>query len=157
MSQVVYLPPRLDAPSRPRRYLDLAEAYAQVARALLAAGDSKAPAEPLYMLLAHGMELALKAIVARGRCNNEGLILLGHDLPLCLRAAKRAGLELLCESAVEPMIEALAMPHLAQALRYPAYLSWPLPDPHVAVGALEDLLKRVRLLIGADAGTQASC
>lgn len=135
--------------SRPRRYLDLAESYAEVARVLTAAGDPDRPSPPIYMLVAHAMELALKAVIAGGRCDDEGLILLGHDLPLCLRVAINEGLDLERGGDVEAMVEALAMPHLAQALRYPAYMSWPLPDPRDALSALATLLSRVGAYVGA--------
>jgi len=106
---------RSGAGSRPRRYLDLAQSYADVARLLAASGDTRRPSPPLFMLVAHAMELALKAVIAGGRCDDEGLILLGHDLPLCLRVATNEGLDLKCGRDVEAMVEALAMPHLAQA------------------------------------------
>jgi hypothetical protein len=140
---------RSDAGSRPRRYLDLAESYADVARVLATADDIERPAPPLQMLVAHAMELALKAVIARGRCDDAVLILLGHDLPLCLRVAIKEGLELDRGGDVEAMVDALAMPHLAQTLRYPAHMSWPLPDAQEALGALATLLLRVAEMVGA--------
>ena len=134
--------------SRPRRYLDLARSYAEEACRLAAIAPDR-PSAPLYMLVAHGMELGLKAVIAGGRCDDEGLILLGHDLPLCLRAAVNEGLELDPGGTIEAMVEALAMPHLAQVLRYPARMSLPLPDPNHALDALETLLSRVDGRIGA--------
>jgi hypothetical protein len=139
---------RSGAGSRPRRYLDLAQSYADVARLLAAAGDTPRPSPPLLMLVAHAMELALKAVIAGGRYDDERLILLGHDLPLCLRVATREGLNLERGGHVEAMVAALAMPHLAQALRYPAHMSWPLPDPNDALDALATLLSRVGELVG---------
>ena len=69
--------------------------------------------------MAHAMELALTAVIASGRCDDEGLILLGHDLPPCLHVAIKEGLHLDRADDVETMVEALAMPQLAQAPRYP--------------------------------------
>lgn len=128
--------------SKPQRYLDLARSYADEA-VRLAAMDAGPPSAPLYMLVAHAMELGLKAVVAGGRYDDEGLILLGHDLPLCLQAAVHEGLGLDPDGTIEAMVEALAMPHLAQVLRYPARMSWPLPDPRKALAALATLLSRV--------------
>jgi hypothetical protein len=144
MSAEMVARPRRDSDSRARRHLDFALTYTEVARALVATGTTGQHVEPLYMLMAHAMELALKAVVARRRCDNERLILLGHDLRLCLDAATREGLELAPDDPILDVIDALAMPHLAQALRYPAYMSWPLPNPQTVLDALDDLLPRVR-------------
>jgi hypothetical protein len=96
------------------------------------------------MLVAHSAELALKAVIADGPADDEQLILLGHDLPLCLRWAIDRGLEVdPADGPIAAVIGELAMPHLAQTLRYPAYIAWPLPDPEAALGALNDLLAQV--------------
>ena len=132
---------------RPRRYLDLARAYAEVAGRL---DDGQRPGEttaPLYMLVAHGLELALKAAIARGDGDDEHLMWLGHDLPLCLRVAAEDGLDLTNGGDIESVVAALAMPHLAQVLRYPAHLSWPLPALGLAREALAALLFRVEAFI----------
>ena len=147
MTTVTAVPAGRRDSSRSRRYLDLAETYGQVAQALAGVGDPDDRPEPLYMLIGHAMELALKAVIARGRSSDDRLILLGHDLPLCLRAATQEGLVLAGDSTVVVALDALAMPHLAQALRYPAYMSWPLPDVQAALDALAALLSQARELI----------
>ena len=86
----------------------------------------------------------MKAVIAGGAVDDERLIIIGHDLPLCLRLANDGGLDLEPSGAeIKTVLEALAMPHLAQTLRYPAHLSWPLPQPQTALDALDGLLARV--------------
>lgn len=103
---------------------------------------------PCFMLVAHAMELGLKAAIGGGDVDDERLIVIGHDLPLCLRLAGDRGLDLTPSGAeIEAVLGALAMPHLAQTLRYPADLSRPLPDPQSALDALDGLLARVADLL----------
>ncbi|WP_421937619.1 hypothetical protein [Phenylobacterium sp.] len=129
---------------RGRRHLDRARAYGRAASALASAGIVEDARPPFFMLIAHAMELGLKAVIAGGAVDDDRLIIIGHDLPLCLRLAGDRGLDL--EPAggqIEAVLDALAMPHLAQTLRYPAHLSWPLPEPQSALDALDGLLARV--------------
>jgi hypothetical protein len=129
---------------RGHRYLDRARSYGRAAAALASAGMVEDARPPFFMLIAHAMELGLKAVIAGGAVDDERLILIGHDLPLCLRLAGDRGLDL--EPAggeIEAVLDALAMPHVAQTLRYPAHLSWPLPEPQSALDALDGLLARV--------------
>jgi hypothetical protein len=131
-----------------RRYLDRARAYGRAASALASVGIAAEVRPPFFMLIAHAMELGLKAVIAGGAVDDERLIIIGHDLPLCLRLAGDRGLDLdPASTEIEAVLEALAMPHLAQSLRYPAYLSWPLPDPYDALDALEGLLAGVARLV----------
>lgn len=137
-------------PSRSRRFLDQARAYADAAAALGLGGLAPAVTAPYFMLVAHSAELGLKAVIAAGTADDEQLILLGHDLPLCLRCAIDGGLDVdPAGGPIAAVIDDLAMPHLAQALRYPAYLAWPLPEPGGALGALNALLARVEAALTA--------
>jgi len=128
---------------RSRRYLDRAHSYERAAAALAADEIRQDLRHPYFMLVAHGAELALKAVIAGGDVDDEQLMIVGHDLKLCLRLAVHGGLDLDGRGEIEEIVSKLAMPHLAQALRYPAYLAWPLPEPGQALQALEALLKRV--------------
>lgn len=131
-------------PSRSRRFLDQARAYADAAAALGLGGVAPPVTAPYFMLVAHSAELALKAVIAAGDADDQQLILLGHDLPLCLRCAIDGGLDVgPAGGLIAAVIGDLAMPHLAQALRYPAYLAWPLPEPGGALRALTALLAQV--------------
>ena len=148
---------------RGQRYLDRARAYECAAVTLAYAGVVEHARPPFFMLVAHAMELGLKAVIGSGHVDDERLMLLGHDLLLCLELARDDGLDLDPNSDdVEAVIAALAKPHLAQTLRYPAYLSWPLPDSIVALDTLARLLSRVKAFIdeaapkpGGDAGLRA--
>lgn len=135
--------------SRSRRFLEQARAYADAAAALGLGGVPPAVLAPYFMLIAHSAELALKAVIAEGHVDDEQLIRLGHDLPLCLRCAIDGGLDVDAGGAIAGVIGELAMPHLAQALRYPAYLAWPLPEPDGALDALTALLSRVESALTA--------
>ncbi|MFA5503192.1 MAG: hypothetical protein WDA35_02255, partial [Bacilli bacterium] len=73
--------------SRSRRLLEQAGAYAAAAAALRLGGVAPAVLAPYFMLIAHSAELALKAVIASTDVDDEQLIRLGHDLPLCLRCA----------------------------------------------------------------------
>jgi hypothetical protein len=128
---------------RSRRYLDQAHSYGCAAAALAVDEIRQDLQHPYFMLVAHGAELALKAVIAGGDMDDEQLIIVGHDLKLCLRLAVHSGLDLDGHGQIEEIVSKLAMPHLAQALRYPAYLAWPLPEPGQALQALEALLERV--------------
>jgi hypothetical protein len=134
---------------RSHRYLDRARSYGRAAATLASTGMVKEARLPFFMLVAHAAELALKAVIAGGGFDDERLITLGHDLTLCMRLANDQGLDLEQSGAeIEAVVGALAMPHLAQTLRYPAYLSWPLPDPRQALEALTSLLSRVEDFVG---------
>lgn len=129
---------------RGRRYLDRARAYGRAAAALASIGVVEDARPPFFMLIAHAMELGLKAVIAGGAVDDERLIIIGHDLPFCLRLASDGGLDLAPGGGeIEAVLDALAMPHLAQTLRYPGHLCWPLPDPQSALDALDGLLARV--------------
>lgn len=136
-------------PGRSRRYLDRAQSYGRAATTLALLGIPEEGHQPFFMLVSHAVELALKAVIAGGDADDERLIILGHDLTLCLRVAGEQGLDLdTCGREVEAVVGALAMPHLAQVLRYPAHLDWPLPDPAQALEALESLLSCIEDLLG---------
>lgn len=136
--------------SRSRRFLEQARAYADAAAALGLGGVAPAVLAPYFMLVAHSAELALKAVIADGDDDDEQLIRLGHDLPLCLRCAIDGGLDVdAAGGAIAGVIGELAMPHLAQTLRYPAYLAWRLPEPDGALDALTALLGRVESALNA--------
>lgn len=133
---------------RSHRYLDRARSYGRAAATLASTGAVDDARPPFFMLVAHAVELALKAVIAGGNVDDERLIIIGHDLTLCLRLAGDQGLDLEPSGGeIEAIVGALAMPHLAQALRYPAYLSWPLPDPRRALEALTKLLAHVAALV----------
>lgn len=129
---------------RGRRFLHQAQAYADAAAALALGGVAPSLHAPYFMLVAHSAELALKAVIAGGDADDDDLIRLGHDLPLCLRCANAEGLGVdPAEGPIAGVLGELAMPHLAQTLRYPAYLAWPLPEPAAALDALTVLLAQV--------------
>lgn len=131
--------------TRAARYLRLGEAYISAARGVLAVPDFEQVRLPFYGLLGHGMELALKSVAARAGWDDERLMWLGHDLDWAWRVTlSDAGFEVPGARAVGGVIRQLSCPHHAQAFRYPALLSWPLPDPRCALAAAEAYLDLVR-------------
>ena len=133
---------RDEAALRSRRYLALANAYGRAASAMADSPEFERLRLPFFAALAQALELALKAAIARGGCDDERLLLLGHDLVRCWDFA-RADTDIAKGPAegIARVIDRLAAPHQAQAFRYPTLLSWPLPDPREALCAVHALLK----------------
>ena len=129
-----------DAGWRSGRYLALAKTYHQAAAAITDSPDLEDLRSPFFALLGQAAELALKAVVARSGCDDERLLVMGHDLVRCWQLAQ-AQADFAKEAAsIAPLIELLAGPHQAQAFRYPTLLSWPLPSPREALWAVGQLL-----------------
>ena len=129
-----------DAAWRSGRYLALAKTYHQAAAAMVDSPDFDDLRPAFFGLLGQAAELALKAVVARGGCDDERLLVLGHDLVRCWQLAQAQADCTKVAASIEPFIELLAGPHQAQAFRYPTLLSWPLPGPREALWAVGQLL-----------------
>lgn len=132
---------------RSARYLVLGTSYVEAAKGLLRLPDFERVRTPFYGLLGHGLELGLKGVIARGGCDDEGLMWLGHDLAWAWHKAQDqdrvSGIE---ADRVGAVIGRLSRPHHAQAFRYPQYLSWRLPDPGAAMTAANLYLGGARRL-----------
>jgi hypothetical protein len=151
---------RGEAASRSRRYLALATAYEGAASAMAASPEFDRLRLPFFAALGQALELALKAAIARRGCDDERLLLLGHDLLRCWDLAQ-ADPAVAQGSAddVARVVEGLAAPHQAQAFRYPTLPTWPLPDPQAALLAVQALLQaapgRADLPFGEAAASRA--
>jgi hypothetical protein len=131
------------ARERSRRYLQLAQSYGHTAVRVAAMTDPQELGSPFFMLVSHALELSLKAMIAAGEADDERLLNLGHDLHLCMRLARARRLaEDLGDPKMAAIVGALGPPHMAQAFRYPSYLTWSLPKPSEALEALVWLLAR---------------
>jgi hypothetical protein len=129
------------ARERSRRYLQLAQSYGWAAGQCASIAELQEARSPFFMLVSHAAELSLKALIAAGGADDERLLDLGHDLRLCLRLARRQGLPGdLGNPKMAAIVDALGPPHMAQAFRYPSYLSWSLPQPIEALEMLVWLL-----------------
>lgn len=136
------------ARERSRRYLQLAQSYGLAAGEIASMAELQEARSPFFMLVSHAAELSLKALIAAGGADDERLLDLGHDLQLCMRLARTPGLAGdLGDPRMAAIVGALGPPHMAQAFRYPSYLSWSPPKPSEALEALAWLLAR----------TEASC
>lgn len=132
---------------RSARYLDFGASYVEAAKGLLRLPTFERVRTPFYGLLGHGLELGLKGVIARGGCDDEELMWLGHDLAWAWhRAQEQDGVRAGEAERVGAVIGGLSRPHQAQAFRYPAYLSWRLPDPGAAMSAAELYLGGMRRL-----------
>jgi len=129
------------------RYLNLGTSYVEAAKGLLGLPHFERVRTPFYGLLGHGLELGLKGVIARGGCDDEGLMWLGHDLAWAWHLAQRQdGVRTIEADRVGAVIGRLSRPHHAQAFRYPQYLSWRLPDPGAAMTAANLYLGGARRL-----------
>lgn len=113
------------AACRGRRYLTLAEEYAEAARRLCdTAGERQAICSPFFHTVAHAVELSLKAVLSVQGCDEEELMLIGHSLDRCRRHARWDALN---NPATISLTETLDQPHGWQAFRYPQSGDWSLP------------------------------
>lgn len=134
--------------ARSARYLGFGVAYVEADRGLLGLASFEQVRTPFYGLLGHGLELGLKGVIARGGCDDERLIWLGHDLAWAWNLAKAQGVDgENTADVVGEVICRLSRPRYAQAFRYPTLLSWRPPDPWDAVEAAEAYLHRARRLV----------
>ncbi len=128
--------------TRADRHLVLAGGYAEAARRVLAAEIADDVRLPYFALVAHGLELALKAILLREGRDEEDLIWMGHDLAGCRDAVERSRPAFV--EAVVPgftaIVDALSYPHALQCFRYPQRTPRDLTDPARALDALQRLL-----------------
>ena len=129
---------RLD---RAAQHLALASAYAEAARGVLGQHSNSAIL-PYFALVAHGFELAFKAVLIRRGWDEERLMLIGHDILRCSDAAQSTSDELI-DADTEAVVEKLSSPHAMQGFRYPQPVAQALPDRELALACLERLLREV--------------
>jgi hypothetical protein len=119
----------------------LAGAYAEAARGVLAQNTNTATL-PYFALVAHGFELAFKAVLIRRGWDEERLMLIGHDIARCSDAAQSMGDEFI-DTDTKAVVETLSSPHAMQGFRYPQPIIDALPDRDLALACLERLLRKV--------------
>lgn len=106
--------------------------------AVWAATQWTAAALPFFMLVAHALELSLKAVLSADGADEERLMGIGHELGWCLqlvRRTRRYPKEAFSE--LVRLVDALSMPHAFQAFRYPQPFRWTLPEPLAASELLQ--------------------
>jgi hypothetical protein len=132
--------------SRAVEYLTLAESYAEAARRLSPhAGTINLP---FNMLVAHALELSIKAVLGHQGEGEERLMMRGHNLAVCLSRAQQRGFNGLSGTGVQALVGALDAPHAMQTFRYPSPLfASPCLDPRGVCGTLADHLQDVRLYL----------
>ena len=140
MSMLSVMP--ADNIDRASHYIAFARAYAGAARRVLATEIAGNERLPYFALVAHGLELALKAILTRAGWDEERLMMIGHDLERCYVAVSRyrADLAVIPGIDVAGVIEALAYPHAIQSFRYPQAEPRNLPDASIALDCLDQIL-----------------
>ena len=88
---------------------------------------------PYFALVAHGFELAFKAVLIRRGWDEDRLMLIGHDISRCRDAVQSMGDELI-DTDMATVVDALSSPH---ARRYPQPVVENLPDRAFALTCLE--------------------
>lgn len=123
-------------------HIDLALGYAEAARRVLAVELIGAERLAYFSLVAHGLELAMKAMLASTGYDEERLMLIGHDLRWCCEAVmrKQPAVPGISDPQFIEIVDHLAAPHALQRFRYPQPLREPLPDPSVTLDVLQRLI-----------------
>lgn len=132
---------------RDRQYLAMGERYAEAATRLSRCGNIGGVREPFLMLVAHALELSLKAVLSHQGHDEERLMAIGHSLERCHRQAVKGGFHPKDRTGLAILVEALDQPHAFQAFRYPQILGWTLPDAARVVAPMVDHLEAVKLLL----------
>lgn len=125
--------------SEAERYLSLANTYWASAQRLRDEGEP-ATRSPFYLLAAHTIELALKAVLLGYGVPIDGLTMVGHNLDACMRHAERRGFPKLPVRGARTLAR-LSAAHHAQAFRYPQFTSWALPDPDETMSIATRILR----------------
>lgn len=132
-------------PGRDQQYLAYAEAYTEAAKRLAyRADDMSAVRIPFFQLVAHAIELMLKAVLSRQGHHEERLMMMGHWLERCHVRAIEGGAAGLENEEFAAFMEALDRPHAMQAFRYPQWFDWPMLEPAEAMRLLSRQLDIVR-------------
>lgn len=132
-------------PGRDQQYLAYAEAYTHAATRLAdRMDDTEAVRIPFFHLVAHAMELMLKAVLSRQGHDEERLMMMGHWLERCHVRAIEGGAAGLENEEFAAFMEALDRPHAMQAFRYPQWFDWPMLEPAEAMRLLSRQLDIVR-------------
>jgi hypothetical protein len=122
---------------RARDYLSMAASYGAAAKVVSEhAPESQAIVRPLFQLIAHALELSLKAALSHQGRDEEWLMMMGHSLERCYAQAIRGGLYSVRDRSMDMLIEALDRPHALQLFRYPQSSSWTAPDRNTAIQAM---------------------
>jgi len=137
--------------SRDWQYLALAECYAEAAVRLHGAREIETVCRPFFMLVAHALELSLKAVLSHQGYDEEGLMAMGHGLELCRSKAAEGGFHPSDETGLAILVDALDRPHAFQAFRYPQALRWADPGTAGVLSPLTQHLKAVKSFLGAQA------
>ncbi|MEN5051384.1 hypothetical protein [Brevundimonas naejangsanensis] len=123
-------------------YLAWARDYAEAAGVGVA---KRADLRSYWRLIAHALELALKAQILRREGDEAWLMSsVGHNLEKAMRTVLLSGASSPIPREIARLIEALDVPHSRQELRYPSLLACPVPAaPAAAHAALARLLEIV--------------
>ncbi|GEM_PF-4286864 len=105
--------------SRALAYLEMAEDYSAAVQGLACSEEEMRA--PFNMLVAHGLELSFKAALCHSGCDEERLMMLGHNLAHCHDLARSRGLKGLALAQIASLVEALDGPHRDQRFRYPGF------------------------------------
>jgi hypothetical protein len=135
---------------RARDYFALAESYWIAAEGL--ADHAEAAQGPFLMLVAHSLELSLKAVLAQSGWDEEWLMMAGHHLAHCHYKACSIGFSGSVERQLAELVEILDQGHSDQRFRYPVIFGgFPRLDARDATRIVELHLQDVRHWIAGSA------
>lgn len=75
--------------------------------------------EPFHMMVGHAIELSLKAAMAHAGCDEEWLMMSGHNLHRCLQEVRSLNFSGHADERLATLVEILDGPHHDQRFRYP--------------------------------------
>lgn len=133
---------------RDLQYLAYAKAYSEAAERL-GRCDAPFPAVqiPFFQLVAHAVELALKAAISFQGRGEEDLMWIGHDLDRCCRYLVSDGFETLGLTGIAFLVSHLDAPHSMQAFRYPQHFHWVMPRIDETLRSLSEVLRAVETYV----------
>lgn len=111
---------------------------------------------PFFQLVAHALELSLKAALSHQGRDEEWLMMIGHSLERCYTQAISGGLYTDRDPATDALMGSLDKPHALQVFRYPQNSRWVAPDPHWTIQTMETHLEIVRRYLAIQTGADSS-
>lgn len=124
-----------DRQERAEAYASLASEYLRAAQTLASNDRACAGSRPFWALLAHALELAIKARLRAAGLSEERLLAINHGLATCMRLSS-----LDQDGEVAELVARLDAPHAMQAFRYPQRLVAPEIDPNRSLAIVSGVL-----------------
>ncbi len=103
---------------------------------------------PIYFPLCHGLELALKAVLAaKGYSKYTLSQVIGHDLKIAYKKAKADARFPSSDALLEKLIQLMASEHKKHRFRYPGTIWLQLPNIDQCCDAVDRLLDQTKVIV----------